>query len=932
MNQREVATVADGDSHSNDSDLPSRLGHFEIVGRLGSGGMGLVFEGRDTVLDRRVALKLLHPNRVGNPIAPARLLREAQALAKLSHRNVVTVYEVGMAGEDPFVAMELVEGETLAAWMKEPRAWREVLDVFIAAGRGLAAVHALGLVHRDFKPSNVLFDKEGTPKLGDFGLVRPVDAPVEKAEPIDPSSKLTETGSVMGTPAYMPPEQRLGLRVDARADQYSFAKSLQEALGKEVPAKLLPILTRALADLPDERYASMAPLLDDLARARRGNRTRWIAAGSTAAVLGAVAIAWGFGRAQSAGDPCPRPTDRVAKVWSGARRNTLQAHLLMIDPMLGAQRFAVASSVLDRGANRWMEQHVDACLASHDGRQSGTLLDRRMGCLDRALLEIDDTVGVLEKATDRTTLDNAMKAATSLPALDDCADVKALTELVPRPTNPVQRRESDALTRELTEIDVARRTGGTKTTRAEERAAAAVERARKLGDPETLARALRSLSDVQVENEVGEATFATYREAITAASAAHDDRMAADLWGDFLKNLVSSKKVAEAKTLLPAAEAASARAKSSVGLQVRLLNVKSLVALADNDVDAASAALDEALEKLNAAGANSPGSSLREQVIEVKDHAARLFVAKGDFKGFADAIRENLALANEMYGPDHPVSMRLHFNLGIAHRRLGDEEGALKEFREAARIGEARLAPSPSLADYISGVGSTLLVMQRNEEAIPYLERATAMARSTLPPGDVRLADFVGSLGGVYSNVKRYDEARKLINEQIAILEKRGVLDDERIAIAYWNRGDLAIQTRRCDLAFVDLERSVKIYRALGRASDTYDTLNSLAECELDVGHFEEGLRTTEELLAVKELTPFQRVLALFNHGRCLAYYPPHEKGLAEVRRAGKEMVRLGYHAAGAAYEAWMAKWDRPNAPWPKIEKGVAVWPREQTP
>ncbi|HEY0253590.1 MAG TPA: serine/threonine-protein kinase, partial [Kofleriaceae bacterium] len=274
MDQRDVATLPDA---GEEGDQPPRLGHFEIVGRLGAGGMGMVFEGRDTVLHRRVALKILHPSRVGGAIAPARLLREAQALAKLSHANVVTVFEVGMAGDDPFVAMELVEGETLLAWMDHPHTWRDVLDVFLAVGRGLAAVHALGLVHRDFKPSNVLIDGRGVPKLGDFGLVATVDEPATAILGGDTASSqtLTLSGSVLGTPAYMAPEQALGHAVDARADQFSFAKSLIEVLPDGAPAALQPILARALAEDPADRYPEMAPLLDALARVRRGNRARW---------------------------------------------------------------------------------------------------------------------------------------------------------------------------------------------------------------------------------------------------------------------------------------------------------------------------------------------------------------------------------------------------------------------------------------------------------------------------------------------------------------------------------------------------------------------------------------------------------------------------------------------------------------------------------
>lgn len=920
MNPRDVPTVPDAGGSDEEAELPSRLGHFEIVGRLGAGGMGLVFEGKDLLLGRRVALKLLHPNRVGNPIAPARLLREAQALAKLSHRNVVTVYEVGMAGDDPFVAMELVEGKTLAEWMKQRRDWRTVIDVFVGAGHGLAAVHTIGLVHRDFKPSNVLFDKDNTPKLGDFGLVRPVEAPAESTadgEPVSDQSKLTVTGGVMGTPAYMSPEQRLGLPVDARADQYSFAKSLREALGEPIPGKLQPILARALADDPNDRYPSMAPLLEDLSRVRRGNRVRWIGAAAAVAVIGAIAIAWGFGRAQSASEGCARPTDRVVKVWSQQRRSALQTHLLAIDPVLGAQRFDVANGVFDRGAARWMDQYVDACESERAGRQSGALLDRRMACLDRALLEIDDSVAVLESATDRTKLDDAMKATVALPALDDCADINALMEQLPRPTNPVQRVEADAIARETVAIDVARRVGGTKID-VEDRANAALIRARRLGDPVTLARALRSLAMVQLDDETGDPTLVTLREAITVASAAHDDRMVASLWTELLTTLVGLKQQAEAKTLLPAAEAAVARTKATIEVEVDFLNAKAQVAAANGDVDAARAAIDDALKQLDAAGAASPFSPLRPLSILVKARAAALYSETGDFKTTADRMVEVIALANSVYGPDHPSVMQMHWNRGIALRRIGDSESALKELREAARIGEARLSPSPGLAGYIREVGSTLVLMGKNEEAIPYLERASAMARATMPPGDPRLADSIGDLAAVYINQARYDDARPLLDEQIALLEKRGGKGDERLANAYSNRGDAGAWSHHCDNALGDLDNAQKLYRELGMMSDVYVTLITIAECQGDTYQFAAAVRTTEVILAAKDVPGEQRVIASFVHGKVVALAGNHAGGIAEVRAARAQMVRLNLTDSIKGLDRWLDTWAKPGVVWPK--------------
>src|SRR3954453_18295126 len=154
----------------------SAVGRYVVLERIGSGGMGVVYAAYDPELDRKVALKLLRPDRAGAVgEAALRLQREAQAIARLSDPHVVAVYDAGTLGEQVFVAMEFVEGRTLREWLKaEPRSWSEILKAFLAAGRGLAAAHDAGLVHRDFKPDNVLLGGDGRVKVADFGLARPV--------------------------------------------------------------------------------------------------------------------------------------------------------------------------------------------------------------------------------------------------------------------------------------------------------------------------------------------------------------------------------------------------------------------------------------------------------------------------------------------------------------------------------------------------------------------------------------------------------------------------------------------------------------------------------------------------------------------------------------------------------------------------------------
>ncbi|WP_434387001.1 serine/threonine-protein kinase [Melittangium boletus] len=222
-----------------------QVGRFIPLKVLGQGGMGVVYAAYDPDLDRKVALKLLlvKDGDTDVQLGRARLLREAQAMARVSHPHVIPVFEVGTWAGQVFVAMELVEGGTLREWLNaRPRSWREVLEKYLAAGRGLAAAHAAGLVHRDFKPANVLVGRTGRVHVTDFGLARPVaqpeledpaaseDTPRSPHPLLAPGASLTLSGMVMGTPRYMSPEQFRGDVLDARSDQFSFCAALYMGL------------------------------------------------------------------------------------------------------------------------------------------------------------------------------------------------------------------------------------------------------------------------------------------------------------------------------------------------------------------------------------------------------------------------------------------------------------------------------------------------------------------------------------------------------------------------------------------------------------------------------------------------------------------------------------------------------------------------------
>ncbi len=311
-----------------DSDLRrgTRVGRYEILNRLGAGAMGTVYAANDPALDRKIALKLIRA-KVAGPELEERLLREAKAMARLSHPDVIAVYDAGRDGDRLFIAMELVEGGTLREWLAERRrSWREILAVYLHAGRGLAQAHALGLIHRDFKPDNVLVGNDGRVRVTDFGLARSVEHG-DEAPPVEVDririafdrtspAPLTRTGALVGTPAYMAPEQFAGGAADARSDVYAFCVALYEALygdrpfggvtlgehraekvrgalrtsasDRAVPARLRRVLAVGLRPKPEQRYATMEEALAALGRAGRwplpaswGART-WVLAGSVA--------------------------------------------------------------------------------------------------------------------------------------------------------------------------------------------------------------------------------------------------------------------------------------------------------------------------------------------------------------------------------------------------------------------------------------------------------------------------------------------------------------------------------------------------------------------------------------------------------------------------------------------------------------------------
>ncbi|HEY0133402.1 MAG TPA: serine/threonine-protein kinase, partial [Nannocystis sp.] len=318
-----------------------RLGRFVVLERLGEGGMGVVYSAYDTTLERKVAVKLLRDLDQSGDVRNLRAWREALALARLSHPNVIQIYDVGTHAGKVFLAMEFVAGADLAAWLAAaPKSVAEILDVFLAAGRGLAAAHAAGLVHRDIKPANILLGNDGRVRVLDFGLARsvhgeaevPAAVPVPVSVPVDTTSVLTHPGMNPGTPRFMSPEQREGGLLTPSSDQYSFCVALDGALATAMPSprtraelvRLQAVLDRGMREAVDQRFATMDDLLAALMAARaRPHRRGLVVAGLLACLgLGVYVASTAAAPSLCAGGPA-----RVAAVWHPDRALALREHL-----------------------------------------------------------------------------------------------------------------------------------------------------------------------------------------------------------------------------------------------------------------------------------------------------------------------------------------------------------------------------------------------------------------------------------------------------------------------------------------------------------------------------------------------------------------------------------------------------------------------------
>jgi eukaryotic-like serine/threonine-protein kinase len=863
------------------------IGRYLVIDVLGEGGMGVVYRAFDPELDRKVAIKLLQA-RSGGSAGQAWLLREAQAMARLSHPNVIAVHDVGtLPGERVFVAMELVDGETLRSWWRERRPWRQVVPVMLGAGAGLAAAHAVGLVHRDFKPDNVLVGHDGRVRVMDFGLARLQveegaaeggavrdDLPLESASPL--SAPLTVAGTVLGTPAYMAPELRTGTPAGPRTDQFAFGVALFEALfrkrpykdvrqgvkatapaGSVVPARVQKVVLRAIALDPAERFASMDELLAALAAAAAPKR-RAVLFGGAALVAVAAAVTSAVMLRRSHARVCTGAEQRLAGAWDEPTRAAMKKAFEATHRPFAARAFTAVEHALDGYARDWTAAAGESCEATRvRGEQPEDVMLLRQACLDRRLDELRALSRVLVHA-DGELVEKGDKIVGGLEPVSRCADVAALRGVGQPPTEP--RAVLDELHAQLADAKAQLLAGRYIPSSAAAKRAA--ELAHQVRYAPYEADALLVESAALAGNNTNDLAAQLAAESAHLALATHDDR---GLTGAALSGAImaSQHALGEAKVWLGLAKAAGAKLHDSE-LELRTLEVEGYVAALAGDMAATIEAQNKALAAAERIyGPSSPRLWTDEEVIGVT------FATHGAYDKAQPHLERALALRESTVGPDHPDVAALLAHLGACYSHAGQADRARAAYERALAIRERiEGANNPMFILTLNNMADGLIKAHDTGGALLYIDRAKALAEKLLGRANPLYHAVATTRAEALTAAARYDDARAAYDDVIALESKPGSLF---LAATLHSRGAMELAAKQWAAAVTFEQRSIAAYEATSKdAPELWQPLTGLAQAYVELGRGAEAKPLLERAIKIGEraqisagdLAPTQALLA----------------------------------------------------------------------
>ncbi len=817
----------------------TNVGRYVVIDFVGSGGMGMVYSAFDPELDRKVAIKLLRPDARGGSTVRARdrLLREAQSMARLSHANVLPVFDVGTFEDSVFVALEFVEGNTLRAWLlQEQPGWARIVEVFCAAARGLAAAHAEGLVHRDFKPENVMISRRGAVRVMDFGLARPAPDS-ESSAPSDSDARmiattsgdqLTRTGFVMGTPAYMAPEQHDTMAVDHRADQFAFCVALYEALYRErpfagrtaqeivaavaaqqlrpppaqsdVPNWLRRVVVRGLASAPSDRWPDMHALLAALDHERQGPWRVLGIVGASAAI--AVSIGFAYGR-QHDDDPCAGFGDTYDG-WDDERRAAVRQ--AFADSKLGYadDTWQRILPLVDAHASAWSAARLDACeatLVRHE--QSDAAFDAQLDCLALRRAQLDGLLAVLESA-DASVVEHAVGSVAALDPIAGCLAPDPLAERLP--PAPAEQHERIAHVRHELARAQAQRTAARY-----DDALALVRGVEPEADEIAWVplRAEVALLHGQLRADLGELDDGA-REVERAADLAEAIGMD-ELVARASTSLVSIVGVHGAKAELGEHWAKLARSKlQRVGglprIEAQLAMARAGIADAGGDYAAARRFTEEAV---SAWARIDPGGP--EHAIAL-GNLGRVAYRASDPGGALAAFRRAHEVAVESYGPRHPEVAKLLSNMAACHTRLGELADSQRLLEQSLAVFRAVLpADHPDIAITMTNLAALEYRQSHYDAAIAISDEVIAIRKRTLGPRSIKLTASLNNRALSLMSLKRYDEAIASYREAVEIFDEQHPEGHPEAMMMLTGIGESELQRGRAAEAIAPLERAEQI-------------------------------------------------------------------------------------------------------------------------
>ncbi len=932
---------------------PETIERFVLGELLGAGGLGVVHEAWDPKLRRRVAVKLVRAGRRRrDDRGPQRFVREAQALARLSHPNVVAVYGVGTLsdGETVYVVMEHVDGDTLRVWSAQGRrSVDEIVEVFLAAGRGLAAAHAAGIVHRDFKPDNVMVDGRGRVRVLDFGLALVGGGPATDSVlgppssggsaagdslSIGPDDRLTEAGVVMGTPSYMAPEQHRDQGVGPRSDQFSFCiamlrvlrgnapvfsgTNLRELLeaktagrveprpqGDRTPPWMEAVLLRGVHPDPADRWPSMDALLEALQRSPR-RWSRFATAGVLTVAIGGV---WLASRPEDV--DCTDGADRLATRWRATDREAVSRAL---SEELGARGGGLSSrfeQALAADVTAWTDAFIETCGAHRDRVIDDGSFDRRMACLRDRATERERLLEGLDQPTP-AALRRLRETLVGLEGVADCVDDARLEqegETRPTPSDPRVRESVAAVREQLAAVDTAILNG--EFDRAASIIAGQTQVATALGFEPLFAEVRNVHAQLEIARGHVPRGVELFEDALAAAESSGHDVLAAEVASALVFTLaVKLRRLDDAERMLAYARALLVRAGEPLHVRRDLASAESSLYAAQQRFDAGREVLETLLPTLPR---ETPRQRLGYSV--VLNNLGLLHMRGGDMEGAAEVLREALELRQGALGEDHPKTGALHLNLGNAYARGGKLSDAETHLTRALELSYED--NSTDLARPLISRGVVRKKQGRFDEARADYERALELVAGGGTPG--MEAMILANLGNLEKRVGNLDRALERHTEALAMREAELGPDHVAVADSLGDLGALHRRAGRFEAARQHYDRELSIRRAaLGPEHPELVSAHlHRANLAIEQGTFAEAeteLAEAQRIVAMHDARSPTAALTFHARGELLAKQARHEAAVTAFEEALTRLEvlelgpgRVGTTRLGLAKSLWAA-------------------------